>query len=270
MGRCSLFANRRTSLLLHQIDMNLPPIPPQPDFALFLDFDGTVVEIAERPELVRLGASTLQALTELSRLLEGALAIVTGREIEAIDRFMAPLKLPVAGIHGLERRDAGGARISSTDASEVVASLTERLAPLVDSEIGLMLEQKTSALALHYRARPELESTCLRAFEDAIADMPGIELKRGKMVLEAKPNGKNKGTAILDFLEEEPFRGRTPWFAGDDITDEDAFQVVNGLGGVSVKVGEGPTVANYRAKSTASFLAWLEAAVQHIAAEVKR
>ena len=250
--------------------MKLPPFPLQPNFALFLDFDGTVVEIADHPELVHLGASTLDALTELSRLLDGALAIVTGREIVAIDRFMAPLKLPIAGIHGLERRDAGGTRSAPADASEVVAMLKERLAPLVDTESGLMLEEKSSALALHYRARPELEAKCLRAFEDAVAHLPGIELKRGKMVLEAKPNGKNKGTAILDFLGEEPFRGRTPWFAGDDVTDEDAFQVVNNLGGVSIKVGEGPTMANYRAENTATFLAWLEAAVQHFGPEVKR
>lgn len=249
--------------------MHLPPHPHAPDFALFLDFDGTLVEIAEHPDLVQLTVSTRTALETLHRQLDGALAIITGREIDDIDRFTAPLRLPVAGIHGAVVRDANGHKQSELDVTAAIAEIAARLAPLVDSEKGLMLEKKQAAIALHYRARPELQSKCLAAFEAALSAAPELELKRGKMVLEAKPNGRDKGTAVLDFLSDAPFRGRTPWFAGDDVTDEDAFAAVNRLGGITIKVGDDATVANYRAANTIEFRTWLEALAHGFTAETK-
>ncbi|MCB1521771.1 MAG: trehalose-phosphatase [Hyphomicrobiaceae bacterium] len=227
--------------------------------ALFLDFDGTLVEIADHPDGVTIGPPTLEVLGTLCDKLGGALAIVTGREIAVIDRHLAPLRLPVAGVHGLTRRNAGGI-VSAVSSGDFVTTAARRLGAFVERHDGLLLEPKGVTLALHYRARPELEAACIAAFEDVISNMPGIELKRGKMVLEAKPNIANKGSAVLDFLEEAPFQGRTPCFAGDDVTDEDAFVVVNRLGGISIKVGDGETVANYRAENTSAFLAWLRAA----------
>jgi trehalose 6-phosphate phosphatase len=250
--------------------MHLPPLPDTANIALFLDFDGTLVEIADHPELVKLGNSTRDALKVISDHLGGALAIITGREIDDIDRFTAPLRLPVAGIHGTVLRTARGDVLAGADVSGIVSNIEARLAPLVDRQKGLVLERKRSAIALHYRARPDLESECLAAFEKALASSPEMELKRGKMVLEAKPNGKNKGTAVLDFLTDPPFYGRLPWFAGDDITDEDAFAAVNRLGGVSIKIGEGETAAPYRADSTRAFLSWLESEASKFSAEVKR
>ena len=247
--------------------MTLPKILTSTKVALFLDFDGTLVEIAEHPEAVVLGDATRRALGVLSEKLDGALAIVTGREIAAIDRFLAPLRLPVAGVHGLARRDATGRLLPAPDTCEFVALAAERLKSLVDAEDGLMLERKTGSLALHYRARPELEGACLTAFESAVDGAPGIELKRGKMVLEAKPAGADKGTALVDFMSEHPFLGRTPVFAGDDVTDEDAFRQVNSLQGISIKVGKGPTLAQYRASNTAAFLCWLEQSAQSLGAE---
>jgi trehalose 6-phosphate phosphatase len=236
--------------------MTLPSLAAHDDVALFLDFDGTLVEIAEHPDQVKIDDLTRHALSILFDKLNGALAIVTGRQIEVVDIFLAPLKLPVAGVHGLTRRNAAG-RVTATDMAEFVSVAGRRLAPFVQSEAGLLLETKGVSLALHYRARPELEADCLAAFQDAIRDMSDVELKRGKMVIEAKPNIANKGTAVLDFMSEPPFLGRTPCFSGDDVTDEDAFNVVNRLGGLSIKVGEGETVAKYRAESTSEFLAWL-------------
>ncbi|KUO67317.1 MAG: hypothetical protein APF80_04040 [Alphaproteobacteria bacterium BRH_c36] len=238
--------------------MKLPNLPPAETIALFLDFDGTLVEIAEHPDAVALDSATKVALAILSSRLGNALAIITGREIEVIDRFIAPLELPVAGIHGLQRRNSNGdIPVNSNTTAEFVAILKTRLSPLVEREDGLILEVKTASVALHYRARPELQQICLEACENAIEDLSDIELKRGKMVLEAKPNTADKGTAILDYMSEPPFSGRTPWFAGDDVTDEDAFDVVNRLGGVSIKVGPGETVATHSAESTAGFLKWL-------------
>jgi trehalose 6-phosphate phosphatase len=250
--------------------MTLPQILTSKDVALFLDFDGTLVEIAEHPEAVVLGDATRQALVILSEQLDGALAIITGREIAAIDRFLAPLRLPVAGVHGLARRDAAGHLNPAPDNSEFVDDAAERLQSLVDAEDGLMLERKAGSLALHYRARPELEAACLTAFEYAVNGAPGIELKRGKMVLEAKPVGADKGTALIDFMSEHPFLGRTPVFAGDDVTDEDAFQQVNNLQGISIKVGKGPTLARYRVGDTGEFLSWLEKSAERLGAEGER
>lgn len=238
--------------------MNLPLLAPADKIALFLDFDGTLVEIVDHPDLVAIDGATKEALSVVSIELSSALAIVTGREIEVIDKFLSPLKLPVAGIHGLMRRDARG-RVPTSDnsAAEFVDRVADRLKPFAQSESGLILEIKASSVALHYRARPELERLCLEVCEAAIVDLSGVELKRGKMVCEIKPNIANKGTAILDYMKEPPFMGRTPWFAGDDVTDEDAFKVVNGLGGVTIKVGPGETVAKYRAQNTAEFVNWL-------------
>ncbi len=250
--------------------MNLPDLPPTETFALFLDFDGTLVEIAEHPDAVALDHSTKAALSILSSRLGNALAIITGREIEVIDKFIAPLKLPVAGIHGLTRRDANGDVPATLHATaDFVETLTKRLSALADREAGLVLEVKASSVALHYRARPELEQLCLEVCEKAIAGLSDVELKRGKMVLEAKSNTANKGTAILDYMTEPPFIGRTPWFAGDDVTDEDAFEVVNRLDGVSIKVGPGDTVATYRADSTTQFVKWLTEGAERIRAEAK-
>ncbi|HZV20693.1 MAG TPA: trehalose-phosphatase, partial [Hyphomicrobiales bacterium] len=190
-------------------------------------------------------------------------AIVTGREIEAIDAFLAPLKLPVAGVHGYERRNGGEVTVYEKRAEESAARFFESiLRSFVSHNSGLLLENKRGALALHYRLRPELEPLCLSLVEDAAARLPGVVLTRGKMVIEARLHTATKGTAIGDFLKEPPFRGRVPFFAGDDVTDEDAFVTVNALGGISIKVGPGKTVAKNRVGSVNDFLNWLVATAE--------
>jgi len=235
-----------------------PPSPPLQSSALFLDFDGTLVEIAERPEAVSLRASTRAALAQLETKLNGALAIVTGRDIASIDDLLAPIRLPTAGIHGTTRRDFGGRVHRPPYGDSFLRLAKDQLAALAAREKGLLIELKTASVALHYRNRPELERACLAAMEDLADGHEGIEIKRGKMVVEVKPDGANKGSAVSDFMSEPPFFGRRPIFAGDDITDEDAFRVVNSMGGVSIKVGEGPTEATYCVRSTSDFLNWLE------------
>lgn len=245
-----------------------PPLASK-NVALFLDFDGTLVEIADHPDAVRLGDATKQALITLSERLGGALAIVTGREIEAIDGFLSPLRLPVAGVHGLARRDAEGRLSPAPDMTTFIEHARTELAPLLAAHNGLLMESKAASVALHYRACPELESLCIAAMEAMIDNVQGIELKRGKMVLEAKPTGADKGTAVIDFLSEAPFAGRQPVFAGDDVTDEDAFRAVNALGGISIKVGDGQTVADYTTADTAEFLVWLETSARQLSGEIK-
>jgi trehalose 6-phosphate phosphatase len=237
--------------------MTLPDLRNPDRFALFLDFDGTLVAIADHPDDVRLDPETRDALAALNRLLGGALAIVTGRDIAAVDRFLGPLRLSIAGVHGLMRRDARGNTYTSAFDAALPAAIERALSPLLEKYPGLLVERKFGAVALHYRDHPELEQASVDALESALCDLRETEIKRGKMVVEVKAIGGNKGAAVADFLKEEPFAGRRAVFAGDDVTDEDAFDLVNERGGISIKVGPGPTNAAYRTSGTAEFLDWL-------------
>ena len=237
--------------------MTLPDLHDSDRIALFLDFDGTLVAIADRPDDVRLDLSTRQALMHLDTLLDGAIAIITGREIAAVDRFLDPLRLSIAGVHGLTRRDAQGHTHMPAVDGGFASAIEKALHPLLQKHLALFLEYKFGAVALHYRSHPELENECIALMEAAVDELPGVELKRGKMVVEAKAVGGNKGAAIADYLNEKPFAGRRAVFAGDDVTDEDAFILVNARDGISIKVGPGETHATYRAAGTDEFLAWL-------------
>jgi len=233
---------------------------PSSKYALFLDFDGTLVEIAERPEEVQLDSVTRHLLVRLGDYFSGALAIVTGRDIGDIDKYLQPLILPVAGVHGLTRRSADG-RIHSPNSqrdNSFVLHIMKSLQPFVDKNAGLQLETKSHAVALHYRGNPGMEEHCIHAMNEATRDLSGYHVVRGKMVIEAKVEGGNKGAAVADFLAESPFKGRIPIFAGDDRTDEDAFQEVIRRQGISIKVGSEKTCAEYRADTTMDFIAWLQ------------
>jgi trehalose 6-phosphate phosphatase len=237
--------------------MTLPDLSDSERIALFLDFDGTLVAIAERPDDVQLDVSTRKALMNLDTLLGGAVAIITGREIAAVDRFLDPLRLSIAGVHGLTRRDAQGHMHRPAINGGFTSAIERAVHPLLQKHPALFLEYKYGAVALHYRSHPELERTCIALMEAAVDELPGVELKRGKMVVEAKAVGGNKGAAIADYLNEQPFAGRRAVFAGDDVTDEDAFILVNARDGVSIKVGPGETNATYRAAGINEFLEWL-------------
>lgn len=239
------------------VPTSLPVLVNAREIAVFLDFDGTLVELADRPDAVSLAARTRTALGLLVEATGGAVAIVTGREIATLDGFLAPLHLPAAGVHGLTRRAWDGRMHESACAPGFVGRAESALQPLLAASTGLLLERKSNAVALHYRARPELEAACIAAMERVADAESGIQVKRGKMVVEAKPTGADKGTAITDFMRETPFAGRTPLFAGDDVTDEDAFVIVNALGGITIKVGQDATAARWRAATTGDFLDWL-------------
>lgn len=231
--------------------------PPQltPDAALFLDFDGTLVDLAETPEAIEVPKALVALLTDLHDLLGGAVAVVSGRQIDAIDRFLAPLRLPAAGEHGVQRRDAEG-RMQEQRAPDLTLVL-DAANELARVHEGLLVERKHAAIALHYRLAPQLEAVCRDAMERVIAGRPQLELLHGKFVFEVKPSGVNKGVAIDAFLREAPFAGRVPFFAGDDTTDETGFAIVQPRGGIAVKVGSGPTLALHRLDSTRAVFEWL-------------
>jgi trehalose 6-phosphate phosphatase len=233
-------------------------------YAFFFDFDGTLAELADTPTQVAVENRARCALECLFEASSGAVAIVTGREIDAIDSLLAPLRLPVAGVHGFERRNGGGTVLARAAEESAVRSVEKILKSFARYNPGLLLEKKRAAFALHYRLRPELETLCVSLAEDVAGRLTEAVLTRGKMVVELRLHTATKGTAICDFLQEPPFRGRVPFFAGDDATDEDGFAAVNGLGGVTVKVGPGGTLAQFRAASVNSFLNWLNATAEKL------
>ena len=226
--------------------------------ALFLDFDGTIADIVVDPSEVRVETASILHLTTIYRRLNGALAIVSGRSIADIDGRLKPLLLPVAGVHGLTRRNAeGSVEMASVD-GDLVHDVVQKLEPFVRLHPGLLLEPKWGAVALHYRVRPELERDCIAALEAAVLPLAATaEILHGKMVVEAKFARHDKGTAVRRFMSEKPFKNRRPIFVGDDVTDEDGFAAVIDLQGLAVKVGLGPSVATTRFNDAASFRDWL-------------
>jgi trehalose 6-phosphate phosphatase len=223
--------------------------------AFFIDFDGTLAAIARRPDLVEVEPRVIRLLESLRERF--AVAIVTGRPLEVVDDFLAPLKLPVAAEHGSVRRDASGVVHEDTRAVDAIEKAAISLQPLVDANPGLLLETKQSSVALHFRQRPELAETCEAAVNAAAKVMDALVVLPGKMIFELRPKGLDKGVAVSAFLDEAPFKGRTPVYMGDDVTDEHAFEVVNALGGVTVKIDDGDTQAHYRTDRE-GLLGWLE------------
>lgn len=217
-----------------------------PRFALFTDFDGTLVELAATPDAIivpdDLGAEIVAAASRF----DGALAVISGRELSDLERYL-PAGIAVAGGHGVERRRADGSRIALAEGLEdSAAALAQRLRPFAATHEGLLLELKNSAVALHYRLAPDFADKAREAMMQALAEVPGFDALEGKMVIEARPSVAGKAEAVRAFMQEPPFAGRVPVFIGDDTTDEDGFRAAQEMGGVGVKVGDGETAAKVR------------------------
>ena len=226
--------------------------------AFFFDVDGTLADIQPRPELVFIPPRSLAALEQLSA--NGIpVAVVSGRPISQLDALLTPLQLPAAGVHGAERRSATGELQNLTLDNDVFEAIQRELAQACAEHPGLTLENKGVAFALHFRLAPELEEIARGVAEDFVARYGEVlALQPGKCVFELKPRGASKGEVIRTFMQEAPFAGRTPVFIGDDLTDEAGFTVVNELGGVSIKVGTGPTEAMQRLASVEAVAVWLD------------
>lgn len=232
--------------------------------AYFLDIDGTLVDFADSPGSVTL-APTLPALVEaLYESSGGAVALITGRSIADADRLFTRRRLSIAGQHGHERRAASGLVTLHEVSAKALDPARQTLQGIVARHPELIVEDKGLTLALHYRRAPNLSSLAHRtmhAAQSALGDRYCVH--RGKCVVELAPAGRDKGRAIRSFMREAPFRGKPPVFIGDDVTDEHGFVMVNLLGGDSIKVGPGPTVARWRLPSVAAVLAWLEHGKPH-------
>lgn len=217
------------------------------DWALFLDFDGTLVDIARHPEAVSVPAEFARPLARLRDRLGGALAIISGRRIESLDRFLTPYEFDVVGVHGLERRAGGQLQLCPAHVSGRLRAVLKTLSRRLPQNMGLYIEDKGCAVAAHWREAPQLEGLVLEAMEDVMGGLrPAYVLQKGKAVAEIVSAEVNKGLAIEALLSAPPYQGRRPIFIGDDLTDEHGFDVVNQRGGVSVCVGPGPTCARLR------------------------
>ncbi|MCJ2049627.1 trehalose-phosphatase [Methylobacterium sp. J-070] len=229
------------------------------DIALFLDFDGTLAEIAPRPDAVQVEPGLVDTLEALRGRLGGALAVVTGRPVSVIDRFLAPSRLDAAGLHGVERRvggaTTGAAAADHPELRRQVARLQAESAPLSN----VLIEDKGASVAVHWRlANPEdagRAEALVRASADALGGAYRLQL--GKAVGEIVPAQATKAHAIRAFMESPPYVGRTPVFFGDDRTDEIAFASVRQDGGIAVRVGDGDTVATRRLPDPAAVRALL-------------
>lgn len=233
-------------------------------WALFLDVDGTLLDHAEHPQAVHVDAALLRLIGGLLDAAGGALALISGRSVGDIDRLFAPLAPPIAGQHGTERRSADGTPHRHAPALEHLGRAAAELVRLTSAHSTLVLENKGMTLALHYRRAPELGALAEREMRRIAAALgEEFELQSGKFVWEIKPSGKDKGSAIAEFMAEAPFAGRTPVFLGDDLTDEYGFDVVNRAGGHSIKVGAGSTRARWRLSDAAAVRRWLGEYLAH-------
>ncbi|MBI3526187.1 MAG: trehalose-phosphatase [Betaproteobacteria bacterium] len=240
--------------------MPRPDFPPAPcvDWAYFLDVDGTLIDIADTPDAVQVDTALLDLIGRMHRSSGGAVALVSGRSLSDLESLLGMPRLPMAGQHGLERRDAAGRLWIHAAPPAVKCALKEALMPVLARHPGLLLEDKGLTLALHYRLAPHLAAYAHRLMARLLEQAgAGLEIQRGKRVVEVKPAGIDKGTAVAEYLAESPFMGRRPVFIGDDLNDEHGFAEVNKLDGISIKVGKGISCARFRLPNVAAVRRWM-------------
>jgi trehalose 6-phosphate phosphatase len=236
----------------------LPSPPPLTDIdkpALFLDFDGTLVGIAETPDAIFVPGDLAARLGSLGQRLDGRLALISGRGAGDLERHLGAMAFARAGSHGVARYGADGAALGDEPAP-IPAEVNDALRAFAVRE-GVIFEAKPHGGALHFRVRPESVGAVNR-FAEELAVAHGLSVKIGKQVTEVVHRGADKGGAVRAFMDDADFAGATPVFVGDDLTDEDGFAAVADLGGFGVIVGDRrPTAAHYRLASVAEVHHWL-------------
>lgn len=234
---------------------------PNSNWALFLDVDGTLIHLADHPDRVQPVLGLVNTLHQAADVLNGALALVSGRSIENIEHLLGANDLAVAGLHGQHIRAADGRILRAPDKLRALEHAAEQARALAHDHPGVYVEDKTYGIALHYRNAPGMAKR-VRAFASQIMTQCPTELETvaGKSVLELKPAGCNKGTAIETFMTDTPFTGRIPVCVGDDVTDEDGFRAVNAMKGFAIQVGDDThqqTLARYGLANVDEVHQWL-------------
>jgi trehalose 6-phosphate phosphatase len=238
----------------------MPDLPPPPvlpdDAALFLDFDGTLVDLAETPGAIEVPPGLGPMLDRLRRRLRGRLAIVSGRSLADLERHLPAAGIAFSGSHGLELRLADGTCLPLS-APIGLDDVRDRVRVFAAGTPGLIVEEKPAGIALHYRLAPA-DGPRAEAFMTALARERGFAVQRGAMVAELRPGGATKGDALKAFMTEPEFAGARPWFVGDDLTDEHGFTAAAALGGAGVLVGAmRETAARFRLESVGAVRDWL-------------
>lgn len=210
---------------------------PRHDWALFLDIDGTLLEIAARPDAVIVPADLAPTLAAASAWLGGALAVISGRPLTVIDHLLSPLTLPCAAEHGAQLRLADGTLLEPGNRRDVPAQWRGRILAATRDWSGVLIGNKAFSVALHYRMAPERERD-LRQLAHSVVDDPEFEVLPARMAYEIRHRLLNKGEAVRTFMKTAPFEGRVPVFVGDDVTDEDGFRVVREMGGLALHVDD--------------------------------
>lgn len=239
--------------------MPAPPDKLEPTkLALFLDVDGTLLDIQDHPAGVRAEPALIRLLTSLSAATGGALSLISGRTVADVDRIFAPVRFAAAGAHGAELRMRPDDPVTSTQWS-LPSPVLEEMRAFAAADPGLLLEDKQGGVSLHFRRAPGLEAQCTELVQRLL---PAVEkdfrLIAGKMVFEFAPREHHKGVAITEMMQQEPFAGRRAVFIGDDVTDEDGFRTVNAMGGVTIHVGgDRDSEARFSLPDVAAVRRWL-------------
>lgn len=239
----------------------LPPPPTDllEGAALFLDFDGTLVDLAATPDSIRVGPDLGPLLDRLRRRLGGRIAILSGRSIADLEHHVPASGIAFSGSHGLELRLADGTALPLS-VPVGLDDVRDQVVRFAETIKGLLVEEKPAGIALHYRLAPD-QSGRAAAFMQAIADARGWSVQSGKMVIELRPVGATKGDALEAFMTEPSFTDARPVFVGDDLTDEHGFEAAAALGGAGILVGPARrTAARYRLDSVQEVKVWLGAA----------
>jgi trehalose 6-phosphate phosphatase len=227
--------------------------------ALFIDLDGTLAPIAERPQDVIPDPRRTDLLDRLIDGLDGRFAVVTGRTLEDVDRILEGRASCVAAVHGLVLRECDGT-IHAPPPHPGLDRAIDALHAFATRDSGLLVEEKGASVALHFRlAQPRAAEA--RAVARRVAAETGLTLQEGDMVEELRTPGPAKGDSIRTFMATPRFQDAHPVFAGDDATDEHGFEAVQHLGGYGVLVGRPrPTHARFGLRDVDAVMAWLEAA----------
>lgn len=240
------------------------PFPPDnllESASLFLDLDGTLLELIDRPDEVIADAKLRALLVELASRLDGRLAVISGRSLEQVDAILGDVAadLAVSGSHGCEHRWRGV--LAHPTRPETLDVAAARMRDFINGRSGLLVEEKSFGVALHYRMNPETE-TAVHSLAAELSTQLALAVQHGKMMVELRVDGGDKGRAVHRLMSRPPMSGTRPVFVGDDVTDEPGFVAARDLGGHGILIGtERATAADYRIDSPAGLRAWLEQAI---------
>jgi trehalose 6-phosphate phosphatase len=214
-------------------------VPHLSETAILLDIDGTLLDLMPTPREVWVPPGLSKTLNRLTQRTNGALALVSGRSLNDIDLIFAPDQFPAVGGHGAEMRIDPDAEAVAAHAPPMDKELKRRLAAIAKLSPGILLEDKGYSLALHYRLAPHAEKAIYEAVSLIRADLPNapIEVLPGKCVCEIKHSGFTKATGVRELMTHAPFKGRRPFFIGDDVTDETVFAIMPDFDGFAFSVG---------------------------------